>query len=1009
MADRNNSRGNKRRNKGNSQAKKKSASGKKINKNKKQNLKTHPKGTYSKDQNLETSNIESKSTADSKSVLKDNPTSIPNNTSLVSFESKEIAQKVSPDEIDNLNSSKENNNAIENNDLYTKSINDSKKSDFIKEDTNDNSEKLSQDNLVKAKETYMNKKKNTSSNIKKSTSSNKNKRQNNVKSNASKGKKSKSKKKKIFKWIGLSALFIFLATTVIVLGYVISIIKNTPPVDVNKVLSNQQTAKFTYGDGTPWTQLNSETERKPLKPDDIPEDLKNAIVAIEDERFYSHPGVDIKRLIGATVHTVAYKITGKGGLQGGSTLTQQLVKNTLLTNEKSIERKIKEMYLSLELEKSLTKEQILTAYLNSYPVGGVAYGAEAGAEMYFDKSAKDLNLIQCAFLAGITQAPTTYSPFTEAAKKDPSKYINRTKLVLGKMLEHQYITQEEYDKAIKDLNDGKLKFKTSKRTYKLPHEDFLYPTLDQVKRDLKAKYQYSDEEIDSLISTGGITIHSTMNKAVQEHTQQVLNNYSNFRLAGYDQVDKNGVPLVQAAACITDVHTGEVIAMVGGRGNQSALSTNRAYSALNPVGSSVKPFTVYGPAIDSKVMTAGSTIYDAPIPPSVSSYNPKNSPDVYRGLIPLRDSLKWSSNVGATLTELKVGLETGVAYGEEFGLKFNDASKNSLPALALGQFDNNPNDLDGGNPFIVASAISTFGNGGVYVEPRLYTKVTDQDGNIILESKEETKQIISPQAAYIVYDMMKGPITYNAGGAKWGDMPVAGKTGTTTDSKDLWFAGLTPHYGGAVWIGRDDNKMLPAGRSSSTAASIWGKIMKFANEGLSTKDIQKPSGIVEVPICSVSGKLATSLCRHQPKTQYTRGVYTEMFISGTEPTSYCETHVSAQVNSINGKLAGPNTPSGLLTNRIFINYPYPNPEAADSKFYLTSEQDDTVAPPPEPTKPEEDDDDSNDSDSNDSENEAEDADEAAINAEDEAPEPPAIAEKPDKPDKPDKDKKPDKH
>lgn len=839
-----------------------------------------------------------------KFTKKDSPTKLPNNTSKV------------------VKSSAKNKNIAE-----TKNT--------LSESTKDISTKLPQDNSMKAKEKSMN-------NTKKPPS---------VKSNTStKGKKTKKGKKKVFKWIGLSALFLFLASIVVGLGFVIAIIKNTPPVDVNKVLSNEQTAKFTYRNDKYWTQLNSKEDRTPLKSDQIPKNLKNAIVAIEDERFYDHHGVDPKRLLGATFHSIVYKLTGKGGLQGGSTLTQQLVKNTLLTNEQSIERKVKEMYLSLELEKSLTKDQILTAYLNSYPVGGVAYGAGAGAEMYFDKPAKDLNLIQSAFLAGITQAPTAYSPFTEAAKKDPSRYLNRTKTVLFKMNELGFISKEEYDKAIKDLDNGKLKFKSSKKTYKLPHEDFLYATLDQVKADLKAKYKYSDEEVNSLISTGGLVIHSTMDKDLQEHTQQVLNNYSNFNLAGYDQVDKDGTPLVQAAATVIDYKTGEVVAMVGGRGEQGAQSLNRAYTALNPVGSAVKPLTVYGPAIDTKVMTAGSTIYDAPIPKSVYHFSPKNSPDQYKGLIPLRDSLKYSSNVGAYLTELKVGPETGTSYGEEFGLKFNKESKNTMSATALGQFNNDPNDIDGGNPYIMAAALGTFGNDGKYVKPRLYTTVKDASGKVILESKKESKQILSPQAAYIVYDMMKGPISYNAGGAKFGSMPVAGKTGTTTDSKDLWFAGLTPHYSGAVWFGRDDNKMLPSGRSSSTAASIWGKIMSYANEGLSTTDIKRPSGIVEVPICSVSGELATDLCKNAQGGEYTRGVYNELFIAGTEPTSYCETHVSAKVNSANGMLAGPNTPSGLLTNKIFINCPNPYMGALDSKFYLPTSQDNTTAPA-EPEKP----------------------------------------------------------
>lgn len=763
---------------------------------------------------------------------------------------------------------------------------------------------------------------------------------NNSKSKSDK-KTSNKFKKKIFKWVGLSILFAFLAIAVIGVGYVVAVVKNTPPIDINKVVNVDQTLQAYDNKGEFMASLHGKEDYQKATSDEIPQNLKDAIVAIEDERFYQHKGVDVKRILGAVANDAIYVVTGKGGLQGASTLTQQLVKNTILTNKQTIERKVSEIYLSLELEKMLTKDEILTAYLNHFPVGGVAYGAQAGAQMYFDKDVKDLSLIQCAYLAGVTQAPTSYSAFTSRNEKDPSVYINRTKTVLSKMLEHNYITQDEYNKAIKDLDSGKLNFKKSKKDYRLPYEDFIYPAVDQVKKDLKEKYKYSDEQVETLIQTGGLKVYTTMDKNLQDYAQKILNDYNNYGINGSDKLSEDGVPLLQASATITDYRTGEVIAMIGGRGNQGARSLNRAYDSLRSVGSSIKPLTVYGPAIDTKKATAATVVDDAPIPKSVSSYSPKNSPDTYQGLIPIRQSLRVSSNVGSVQTQLMVGDSTSLAYGEKFGLKFSSNSKNPS-TYALGQFNNSPSDPDGGNTYIMASAIGTFGNNGVYVKPILYTKVVDENGNVILDNTKQEEKILSPQAAYIVYDMMKGPLTYNAQRANLGAMPAAGKTGTSSDSKDYWFVGLTPHLSGAVWVGYDNQASIKGGGSGRTASNLWGLIMKKANEGLSTKDIEKPSGIVEVAICKDSGLLATDLCKNDPRGNR---VYTEMFIDGTQPTSYCETHVSARVNSITGLLATDSTPAGLILNKIFIKKDHPNSVTADYKYVLPTSYDSMTSMP----------------------------------------------------------------
>jgi len=776
---------------------------------------------------------------------------------------------------------------------------------------------------------------------------NKEKRTNNAPLNKKTSKPKKNKKtRKLLKGIGFGLLFCFLAFFVVAAGYAFAIIKTTPPLNVEAVLSLNQASSLYDSNGDFMDNLHTDEERYVIDSSKMPANLKHAFVSIEDERFYSHKGIDLQRILGAAYLDVKKIVTNQKGLHGASTLTQQLLKNTILTNDFSMERKIKEAYLAINLEEKLTKDQILTAYLNTIPLGGHAYGIEAASLLYFSKSTSDLSLIECAYLAGITQAPTTYSAYNENNLKDPTPYINRTLTVLEMMHKLSYIDDATYTKAVSDVKNGGLVFKSSKKDYRLNYEWFVYPTVSQVKEDLKEKYKYTDEEATKLMVNGGLKIYTTMNKQLQDFTQATLDDYSNLEISNGEKYDNDGVPLLQASATIEDYRTGHVIAMVGGRGKQKPQSTNRAYNDLRPIGSSTKPLTVYGPGIDQKIITAATPIDDAPLPDNKLDngkyYNPLNSPNEYLGLISARDALTHSKNTAAVITEDKIGLKTGISYGEKLGLKYNSASKSSFSALALGQFNNNPKDQDGGNSYILAGAFSTFGNNGIYKKPILYTKVVDATGKVILNNTtpKQTK-VFSPQAAYILYDMLKGPVNeYNATGAKWGNMPVAGKTGTTSNSTDLWFAGLSPYLSGSVWIGYDKPEKLMG--SSSGCASLWGKLMAKAHEGLEIKDIEEPSGIVKADVCKDSGLLPSELC-----SQDSRGsrISEELFIEGTEPTSTCTTHVIANVNRFSNKLVSQGASSILSKSVVFIKKDHPNPVTADYAFVLPSTYDLATEPP----------------------------------------------------------------
>lgn len=680
-----------------------------------------------------------------------------------------------------------------------------------------------------------------------------------------------------------SILIVILITSVS--GYAFAVIKSAPDLDVNAILEPSETTTLYDDKGNFVTNYITTSQRYVVDSSEIPNNLKNAYVSIEDERFYEHKGIDIKRILGAVVNNIKSKLQGKSTYQGGSTLTQQLIKNTLLTDESTLTRKLKEAYLALGLERELEKDKILTTYLNTIPLGGYVYGVQAASIRFFSKDVTELNLIECAYIAGITQAPTTYDALSYANQENPSRYIKRTKTVLSKMLELGYITQGEYDQGVSDLDNGLLEFTPSSVNNEMHYEWFTRPAIDQIKTDLVKKLKYTEEEASNLIANGGLKIYTTMDTDLQDSVQEILDTSSNYTVAfrgGVETVGEDGIPKLQSAASIMDYRTGQVKVLIGGRGNQPQMSLNRAYDTLRSIGSTTKPLTVYAPVIDLKILSAGSVINDSPLTRDESSkagydnyFQPQNESRSYNGPLTLRQALRISSNVVAVKTLTKVGLNNAASYGEKFGLEYGDV-KLSGSNLALGEFGSSK---AGSNVFKLAAAYGTFGNDGILTEPILYTKVLDRNGNVLLDNTAKKTQVVSAETAYILYDMLKEPLTYSAQGAKVANIPTSGKTGTTTNNKDYWFAGLTPYYSAAVWVGYGDNSTTMNGGSGRVAAPLWGKIMNAAHEGLSYKEITGPNSTVSVEVCDESGLLPTSSCLPN--------VHSEVFSSGSEPTTYC--------------------------------------------------------------------------------------------------------------------------
>jgi penicillin-binding protein 1A len=753
-------------------------------------------------------------------------------------------------------------------------------------------------------------------------------------------KKKKGTGRKVFKSLVFTILFIVLISSVAMGGVVLAMVKTAPSLDINEFLKLDEPSLLFDDSGKKSDEYITSERRVNISIDDVPQTLQDAFTSIEDFRFDTHPGIDIKRLGGAIFNDIKIKIKGSDeSLQGASTITQQLVKYRMFLEDSmkdrtSIKRKVQEISLSLQLEKVLSKSQILETYLNTIYLGGNAHGIEAASQQYFSKSIGDLSLKQYAFIASSAQNPSLSYTLTYKAFKNKEVFkSNRTKAVLENMYKYNKIDKKQLDSAMAE----ELKFNfTNKDSNKMSYEYFSRPVILQVAQDLMSKYNISKEEAYSMLMYDGLKISTTMDRNMQNESQKLVDAFPKVNTASPIKTQ------IQAAAVIMDYHTGEVKTIIGGRSSEGPMSYNRAASNdfLKAPGSSIKPLTVYSPAIDSKIATAATIIEDSPLSEEVAKrlggsqnppYNPHNSPDKYYGYLTIRDCLMHSVNVAAVKIEDMISKKTGASYGEKFGLQLTDGDKRSIAALALGE-------THGTNPLTMAAAYGVFGNSGIRSSPRLYTKVIDRNNKVLLQTKYDPNPVLSPQSAYIMYDLLKGPVSQNGTGpnAIFSDMPVSGKTGTSSDSKNFWFVGLTPYYSGAVWYGTDEenDSILNMG-GSNTAALLWGNIMKSAHKSLPVKEIEMPTGITSSSVSKDSGNLPTDLTFADPRGNR---VYSELFITGTQPTTLDSIHVSAQVTrDPNGRyvLASAFTPPDKIETKVFITRNYqPSVYLIDSDFVL---------------------------------------------------------------------------
>ncbi|MHB1392943.1 MAG: transglycosylase domain-containing protein [Clostridia bacterium] len=734
--------------------------------------------------------------------------------------------------------------------------------------------------------------------------------------NETKTPRKDKKKKRTFslnrflRFVILSLLLIIMVGGSVALGTAYAWVKSASPLNVDELFDLNQTTYIVDKNDKLIDKLHANENRTMVTIDKIPQDLQDAFIAIEDKRFKKHNGVDPYRIMGAIKADLK-----KGELsQGGSTITQQLIKNIYLTPDKIFKRKIVEMYYALQLERRFTKNQILEAYLNTIGLGHNVAGVKAAGLYYFGKELDQLSLAESATIAGITRYPSAYSPYLNFAKS-----TERKELILKEMLLQGFITQEEHDAAIKqEIKLAKVQ-KEVETTY------FSDMIISDVINTLQEKLGLSKEEAEIKLYNGGLKIIATIDTEIQGIVEAT---FKNTKLFPESTEDANGIIQPEAAAIIIENGTGEIKAVMGGRSEKVRRGLNRATQSLRQPGSTIKPLGAYAPALDNGY-TVGTVIDDSPV--AFGNYSPRNYSNNFKGLVTVREAIQHSTNVIAVKIVQDIGVERSMEYLKKFGITTmvtRDDNKRTndegLAQLALGGVTN------GVKPIEMAAAYSVFPNKGILIKPISFTKILDKDGNLIFENKPEKEKVISEQVSYLMVDIMKGVVRGGTGGAAaLSKMPVAGKTGTTTKNVDAWFTGYSPFYTTSVWIGHDEPKPMNF-TGGKYPAMIWKAVMEEVHKNLKVKDFERPGGLVSADICTVSGKRPSELCALDPRGSTVRS---ELFIKGTEPgpESICDVHVIKDIDIETGKLATPYCPSPLVQSKVFIQRTEPFVPLPDQK------------------------------------------------------------------------------
>ena len=826
-----------------------------------------------------------------------------------------------------------------------------------------------------------------------------------------------------FRLFLLGVVFVVAVGVAAVAGIVKGLSATVPSIDLINVVPSGYASNTYFRDGTHAEILAGvEANRDYVEIVELPEYIKYAFVAMEDERFYEHDGIDMRGIMRALVSNLK-----EGGLDyGASTITQQLLKNQVFGggNEDNpivkLSRKIQEQFLAVELENRLSKDTILEYYINTVNYGNTAYGLQTAAKVYFSKDAKDLTLSEVTVLAAIPYSPTFQNPihYPEDNKK-------RRDDCLKLMLDNGFCTREEYDEAMADDPYSRIQMVAQEKTETSYYSYFTDAVIDAVINDLVERKGYTQAQATSMVYTGGLSIYTTQDRQIQEICDEVYTDESMFPAFGtgskegslyelsyalsvqkpdgtavhyqlsdlityFDGFKKDSnvvvqlnqgvyqllcasdedmaayldefyaahvtegneetgepgdlvlgerrtfTPQPQSSFCIMDHSTGQVVALVGGRGEKTGSRTlNRATTTTRAVGSTFKVLASFLPAIDSAGMTLTTPIDDTPYyyPNSqkeVINWWAKGSKEFFNGpfygLNTIRRGISYSMNVVAVKTMERVTPQISFNYLKKLGFstlvdsRYDEATGQTFSdinlSLALGGLTDGVTNLE------LTAAYATIANNGIYNKPYLYTKVLDHEGRVILSNEPQSTQVIKTSTSYLLTSAMQDTVSGGTGVGtgsrlrfKEYKMPVAGKTGTASNNNDLWFCGYTPYYTASVWSGFDNNFSQI---NQNYQQEIWRTIMEriHAEKELPYKEFTIPDSVVTAKICTKSGKLAVDgVCDHAEGGSTVR---TEYFAKGTVPLEKCDVHIKASVCWLTEKLAGPNCPAEDVVEKVLL-------------------------------------------------------------------------------------------
>lgn len=613
--------------------------------------------------------------------------------------------------------------------------------------------------------------------------------------------------------------------------YVKTCITPSLDLDLNDFTLNQSSIIYyqdSNGDYKKLTTVKSSENRIWVDGDQIPQYMKDALVAIEDKRFYTHKGVDWFR----TAHAALNMFTG-GSTFGGSTITQQLIKNLTQQDDITVQRKLLEIFQALDLEKNYDKDEILEYYLNAVYFGEGCYGVQTAAQTYFGKDAKDLTVAEAASIVGITNLPTYYDPFYSVENNK-----ERQENVLREMYKQGYLNKSEYEEAkSQELEFVRGENAPSSSTYSYYEE----VVISDVITDLAEAKGISRNAASQLVHNAGYEIYACIDKDIQAKVDAIYTNLDELPKS-YSGTKSQ----LQSAIVIIDQTTGEIKALCGGTGEKTiSYGLNRATGTTRPPGSSIKPIAVYGPAVEYGLISPSTLVLDADethVQLAHTSWYPKNSPNTYDGIITITTALQKSKNTVAAQIMDKLTPSASLEFlRSRLGVTSLIDSDADYAAMALGE----PH--YGITVREMAQAYTALANDGVFTYSRTYTMVKDRSGKIILDNQPQTIQAFSQETARTMTYMLNNAATYGTGHeSRLSNMPVAGKTGTTTSNRDRWFCGYTPYYTCAVWTGYDTPERMSF--SGNPATQIWQKVMSAVHADLPYKDFNisyggSPTGI----------------------------------------------------------------------------------------------------------------------------------------------------------------------